>query len=70
VVQVDYARFGEPVLIVAPKVDDSGGFRPTGSYPTDELFASPGDQGDAPGQEAGTGHTLDENSPSGDEKLN
>jgi hypothetical protein len=31
-VQVDYARFGEPVLIVAPRVDDSGGFRPTDTY--------------------------------------
>ena len=31
-VQVDYASFGEPVLIVAPQVDTSGGFRPTGSY--------------------------------------
>jgi hypothetical protein len=70
VVQVDYARFGEPVLIVAPKVDESGGFRPTGSYATDELFASPGDQGDAPAQEAGTGNLLDENAPTGEEKLN
>jgi hypothetical protein len=41
-IQVDYARFGEPVLIVAPQVDTSGGFRPTGSYPSlDQLNSSP-----------------------------
>jgi hypothetical protein len=41
-IQVDYARFGEPVLIVAPQVDTSGGFRPTGSYPSlDQLNRSP-----------------------------
>jgi hypothetical protein len=43
-IQVDYARFGEPVLIVAPQVDTSGGFRPTGSYPTlDQLNKAPAD---------------------------
>jgi hypothetical protein len=79
VVQVDYARFGDPVLIVAPKVDTSGGYRPTGSYPTDELLneiggesipVSPDDQQDVPGQDVDTGTNLDGNAQSGDKSLN
>jgi hypothetical protein len=79
VVQVDYARFGEPVLIVAPKIDASGGYRPTGSYPTTELLnetgeesspASPGDQIDnsQPADEVDT--SSDEAAPPGEKSLN